>query len=133
MTFPQQVTRYECPIDGCEWTYNDPGPAPEETAARATTDEAVWGTVSAYFIALEAVVREHMLTHPLLDWAREVDRLQRLHRESERNATRLVAILLRRLRDRGGSGLITDADVTAADGETLVREDVPDGFVLSLR
>lgn len=118
------VTRYTCPISVCPWVHDDPGPS---TAGAFTSDPAA--IAAAHMLGMEGTVREHLETHPLIDWAREIARLREDAARTGRNASTVAVILLRRL---GKTAEITDAEMAAEQG-TLVREPVPHGFRLTVR
>ena len=120
----EQTTRMHCPISSCEWHHDDPGPS--AAGAFATDPNAV---MTAHVMNMEGIVREHLETHPLIEWAREVMRLRNENQQGGRVAGLTVAVLLRRL---GGSAEISDADMAAESG-TLVREPVMHGFRLAVR
>lgn len=73
-TYPNQVTRYRCPIGTCEWSHDDQGPA-ASTIGMAFTD-GLESAARAYFTGVEEVIRAHLETHPLEEWAREVAQLR---------------------------------------------------------
>jgi hypothetical protein len=85
--------------------------------------------MTAHAMNMEGIVREHLETHPLIEWAREVMRLRNENERTGRDAGLTVAVLLHRL---GGSAEISDADMAAESG-TLVREPVMHGFRLAVR
>jgi hypothetical protein len=68
----QQITRYTCPIDSCGWVHDDPGPFQRELVEAGDPHDVV----RQHFLAMEDLVREHLETHSLLEWAQEVDRLK---------------------------------------------------------
>ncbi len=72
-----QVTRYHCPIGSCCWAHDAPGPDPA-SGTGTTVDEIVFSTVAGHLAGIEAIVREHLETHSLEEWAREVMRLRGL-------------------------------------------------------
>lgn len=111
------ITRYECPIGPCPWTTDDAeiaggGPRYFDSTAAMLAD---------YLQCAEAVIRGHLETHTLLDWATEIQRLHTEHHREEQAALTVTAILLRRL---GGSAEVTDAEMAAESG-TVHREPGP--------
>jgi hypothetical protein len=121
-SLPRQVTRLECPIGRCPWTYDDPGPS--GTAAFAD----VAALMTAHAMDVEGVVREHLETHPLIEWARELARVRGEKTAEIRAASATVGVLLRRL---GGPAEITNAELAAEQG-TLYREPTASGFRLAV-
>jgi hypothetical protein len=107
-----------CPLSACQWQHDDV-PLVEGTFSDA------WEALLAQNVALEDVIRTHLETHTLLEWAREVTRLQTQLEAQARDAP-IAAVLVRRL---GGQAPISDAELAAETG-TLVREAVPFGFIL---
>jgi hypothetical protein len=70
-----RLTRYECPIESCEWVIDSPGPDP--FAGRgATIEEAAADALRIHFTEAEPVLREHLESHTLLEWVQEVMRLR---------------------------------------------------------
>lgn len=127
-TFPGQVTRYGCPIGSCDWTHDDGGPSiPAAYIPEGLPDPGVVAT--AHAMNLEGIVREHLETHPLIEWAREVARLRDESQRGSRDAGLVTAVLLHKL---GGSAEIDDADLAAESG-TLIREPAMHGFRLRVQ
>lgn len=75
MSYPHQVTRYYCPIGACDWWHDAPGPSPADGTG-TTTDEIVFSAVASHLAGVEVVIRAHLETHPLEEWAREVTSLR---------------------------------------------------------
>lgn len=122
---PWLATRYECPIGSCEWTRDDPGPDPSEGTGE-TIGQAAENAVRAYLLRAESAIREHLETHPLLEWAQEVMRLRDQAWRADRDAVLAASVLVRRL---GGEVQVSDAELAAAGGR-LIREPAPWGFTL---
>ena len=79
---------------------------------------------------MEGAVREHLETHPLIEWARELSNVRGEMDRRDRDAALTVKILLRRL---GGSAEFAgDADRAAEQGK-LICEQTAHGFRLSVR
>jgi hypothetical protein len=64
------VTRHHCPL--CDWHTDDPGPDAEALRV-AVYPEAL---ARQHAAVVEAVLRGHLKTHPLEEWAAEVTRLR---------------------------------------------------------
>lgn len=62
-----QVTRYHCPLGACDWAHDDPGPAVE-------IDSDPEALALSHAVAIDGIIREHLETHPLEEWAAEVVR-----------------------------------------------------------
>lgn len=133
---PAGTAVYHCPLEACEWTHAEPPPgtgiteAPSSPAGNARTlDEAIaestFATFSDWLMGVERVLKAHLKTHSLLEWAEEVGRLQR----AEADALRVAAILLRKL---GGGTTISEEDLVNERG-TLVRSPDLGGFSLAVR
>jgi hypothetical protein len=118
---PWPVTRYECPISTCSWTRDDTG-----ISGVIDGEDGIFPAMRKHAALIEAVVREHLETHPLLDWAKEVSRLREQAQRADRDAVLTAAVLVRRL---GGEVQVSDAELAAAGGR-LVREPAPWGFIL---
>lgn len=121
-TWAPPATRFFCPVSRCDWTHDDPGPVLPAYAA----DPAALSL--AHALEMESVIREHLETHPLIEWARELAKARSEKDAQARGVSLTVAVLLRRL---GGHAEITDAELAAEQG-TLTREPVPDGFRLTV-
>jgi len=133
------VTIYECPLAACPWKGTGPPPPPGEAI---TSDADIWRFLRDRAMAAEEVVRAHLETHTLLEWAQEVMRLReeltatlesldcadRKMRREAVDSSYIVAALVRKL---GGSADIDDADMTGGQG-MLVREPRAHGFTLEL-
>lgn len=64
-------TRYGCLITDCEWHHDDRGPTGEQQW-RGSIEATVEGVMRDHAQAVNAVVAEHLGSHPLLAWAQEV-------------------------------------------------------------
>ena len=73
--WPQGATVYRCPLSGCKWSHTEPRPT-SHAGDGATIEESVTNALRAHFAALEAIVRAHLETHPLAEWAQEVRMLR---------------------------------------------------------
>jgi len=84
-----RVERLHCPIDACPWTHDDPGPGTGadvrlpavELSAKPGTfadamAEATYRALLAHALGQENVIREHLATHSLEEWVREIMRLR---------------------------------------------------------
>lgn len=88
MSGMEQVTRFECPIADCPWTYDYPGPAAddhdEQVRVEPEDDELLMSAVARTIVQrLGGIIREHLETHSLEEWVREVMRLRDRLRHAE--------------------------------------------------
>ena len=67
------VTVYECPLAACPWKHADVPPSGTTVIA---SDDDIWRVIRDRLMAAEEVIRTHLETHPLLEWATEVMRLR---------------------------------------------------------
>jgi hypothetical protein len=123
VTMPVMV--YECPLAACPW--KGTGPPPEQDEA-IVSEADIWRFIRDRAMAAEEVVRAHLETHSLLEWAREVAALRGELNREKRDAGIVVGVLLRRL---GGSAFIGDSEMTAASGPAT-RMRVANGFILEV-
>lgn len=73
----EQVTRLTCPVTGCRWTHDDPGPVTNISAVmHAAPEEAAKMPLTSHWVNLDQVIRDHLGTHSLEDWVRELARLR---------------------------------------------------------
>lgn len=79
------TTRYLCPLD-CGWHHDETPPDFSDPTAlhpfipqdwAAGMDGMAAGFAAGQLAVVEAAVREHLETHPLVEWVAEVARLQR--------------------------------------------------------
>lgn len=73
-TWAPPSVRYECPIGECPWTMDHPGPDAAEGRGR-TIEEIAFSAMRAHLLRAEAALREHLESHSLIEWVREVVRL----------------------------------------------------------
>lgn len=119
------ITRYECPIDRCPWTWDEPEP---ELPSLADIAANPFGLLTGRFANSEAVLRAHVETHSPEDWVREIMRLRGELDRERRDSGLVVGVLLRRL---GLSAFVSDAEMTGPHG-TLQRIPVAHGFILEV-
>jgi hypothetical protein len=80
------VTQLGCIVDNCAWNYTEPDPAQHLDGRGRTIEDMVERALSAHAEALDAVVREHLDSHSVLEWSRTVAGLREI-----RNRARQVA------------------------------------------
>lgn len=97
---PIYTNRYLCPITDCGWYHDEPmypdGPwAPWQGSIEAT----VRATHMAQAQAVDRSIAGHLMTHPVLEWFREVrsqqDRAERAESEMERLRAEMEQLQLR--------------------------------------
>lgn len=64
-----QVTRYRCPIGACGWFHDDQGPS-------VLIDSDPEALTISHAKAIDDIVRAHLETHSLEEWAQEIGRLR---------------------------------------------------------
>jgi hypothetical protein len=69
------TTRYLCPL--CDWHHDQPEARPTMPPPGVSIPEHAEQTLMTEYTASETVIREHLETHPLIEWARKVASLQR--------------------------------------------------------
>lgn len=69
------TTRYLCPLE-CGWHHDQTDPIPTPPAPGISIAEHAEKILTVEYAASETAVREHLESHPLIEWAREVVRLQ---------------------------------------------------------
>lgn len=70
------TTRFLCPLD-CGW-HHDPRTLPDLTGLSGNTiEEIIRAGIERQNQADEEAIREHLESHPLIEWVTEVARLQR--------------------------------------------------------
>lgn len=119
------VTIYECPLAACPWKGTDPPPPPGEAI---TSDADIWRFIRDRAMAAEEVVRAHLETHSLLEWAQEIMRLRGELDRERRDSGIVAGSLLRRL---GGSAFVSDSELSGMSA-TLRRIPVANGFILEV-
>lgn len=71
-----RVTIYQCPVDGCDWELQPESlPAARVLVGGATLEEALAASASASAKTMEAVLRDHLAVHDVLDFLRTIQRL----------------------------------------------------------
>jgi hypothetical protein len=80
------TTRYLCPLPGCGWHHDEPDLAAEDALrftpapSASTPSESIASMVEQSLLGraarVEAAIKQHVETHSVLEWMREVDRLQ---------------------------------------------------------
>jgi hypothetical protein len=68
------TTRTFCPL--CDWHHDSTEPALTMPQSGMSVEEHAHQSLTAHYAVLEVVVREHLETHPLIDWAKKVNQLQ---------------------------------------------------------
>lgn len=66
-------TTTPCPLSTCTWTLEKDGTEPAGHKPRAVEPEDVFREIAT---TTEAIIRQHLETHSLLEWVQEVTRLR---------------------------------------------------------
>jgi hypothetical protein len=82
---PQTIV--SCPIRSCTWTSNFTQTPANPVTVAPTTD--IYAILHAVLANHEAVIREHLETHTLLEWVQEVTRLREELEAAQRENERL--------------------------------------------
>lgn len=80
------TTRYLCPISGCEWYHDSPDVPDGPWPWKGLIEDTVYAVAMDRAQAVDRTISAHLITHPVLDWFKEV-------REQQNRADRAEAEL----------------------------------------
>lgn len=89
------ITRYECPLTGCDWFHDSPDVPSGRWPWKGSIEATVHAVATERVTANEQIIAAHFETHPIVEWARDLQRERERADSAERRLDLFMSVVAR--------------------------------------